>query len=260
MPTVAGTAAEAGADTEAGAESRAGAEDCEGNRTAAVRAVPVTGAASTACASEAGVVDAQVTSGARVRGPFASPVAGSGAVTPVLMTPTVVRVAPEGPVGTGGVRLEPESPAREPVVPGSVAPADSDVLLVAPPTAVAASVLVLWAETDALSCGTAVSVAMASAGGRCRQDGEEPCASAWMRCFIVGGRERVCGWTRMGPSSSVAFCGAPVLRAVSVSGTAATAVVVMSPSDVHSVMNAVMTAVHSLMTLFLVMSPHFRVG
>jgi hypothetical protein len=35
---------------------------------------------------------------------------------------------------------------------------------------------------------------------------------------------------------------------------------VTSPSVVHSAMKAVMTAVHSFMTLFLAMAPHFRVG
>jgi hypothetical protein len=35
---------------------------------------------------------------------------------------------------------------------------------------------------------------------------------------------------------------------------------VTSPSVVHRAMKAVMTAVHSFMTLFLAMVPHFRVG
>jgi hypothetical protein len=43
-------------------------------------------------------------------------------------------------------------------------------------------------------------------------------------------------------------------------GTAATAVVVMSPSVVHSARKAVTMAVHSFVTWFWAMAPHFRVG
>ena len=50
------------------------------------------------------------------------------------------------------------------------------------------------------------------------------------------------------------------LRAGWVCGTAAAAVVVMSPSAVNSARKAVMTTVHSFMTWFRAMVPHFRVG
>ncbi len=91
--------------------------------------------------------------------------------------------------------------------------------------------------------------------------GDLPCASAWMRCFIVGavpdqwpgpqGRRRR-GSLRLG--RAVAVAGLPVC------GTAAAAAVVMRPSAVHSARKAVTTVFHSFMTLFLAMAPHFRVG
>jgi hypothetical protein len=76
-----------------------------------------------------------------------------------------------------------------------------------------------------------------------------------MRCFIVGGRELARGRVRMGSSCAVASCGVTVLRAASVAGTAATALVVISPSDVHSARKAVTTAVHRFTTVLRVMVP-----
>jgi hypothetical protein len=90
-----------------------------------------------------------------------------------------------------------------------------------------------------------------------------------MRCFIVGGRERAWGQTR-----GVEIVGQAVVRAVAslsllrvgsvradaVEADAVAAVVVMSPSAVHSARKAVTIVVHSVMTRFSVMAPHFRVG
>ena len=101
-----------------------------------------------------------------------------------------------------------------------------------------------------------------SADERCRQRGVLPWASARMRCFIVGGRAlgedqgNVAG-------AAVRCCGmlAPLLLLFcSVCGTAAAALVVTSPSAVHSATKAVTIAVHTFMTLFRAMAPHFRVG
>lgn len=50
------------------------------------------------------------------------------------------------------------------------------------------------------------------------------------------------------------------MRVLSVCGTAADAVVVISPSAVHRVRTAVTMAVHNFMTVFWAMAPHFRVG
>jgi hypothetical protein len=106
-----------------------------------------------------------------------------------------------------------------------------------------------------------------SESGRCRQLGDLPWASAWMRCFIVGGRALSSDQDQRG----VVGAGADafgvllsLLRVSSLCGTAAEAVVeavvVMSPSAVHSARKAVTTAFHSFMTLFRAMAPHFRVG
>lgn len=105
------------------------------------------------------------------------------------------------------------------------------------------------------------SEAVASAGLRWRQDGEEPCASARMRCFIVGGSELFQGLAGRACCGTVAtVVVAPVLRAGSLRGTSAAAVVVISPRVVHSARKAVTTAVHSLLTVVRAMAPHFRVG
>jgi hypothetical protein len=50
------------------------------------------------------------------------------------------------------------------------------------------------------------------------------------------------------------------LRAGWLSATAAVAVVVIRPSVVHSARKAVTTTVHSFMTLFWAIAPHFQVG
>jgi hypothetical protein len=98
-----------------------------------------------------------------------------------------------------------------------------------------------------------------SAGARWRQLGEEPWASARMRCFMVGGRERAYAHAQAAVVGNVTV--AALLRGLAgcCTGVAALAVVT-SPSVVHSAMKAVMTAVHSFMTQILAMAPHFRVG
>ncbi|BDE40516.1 hypothetical protein SLITK23_37610 [Streptomyces lividans] len=82
-----------------------------------------------------------------------------------------------------------------------------------------------------------------------------------MRCFIVGGREPVrdrgSGSAAAGAASGEALS---LLLCVPVCGTAAAAVVVTSPSAVHSARKAVTMLVHSVRTLFRAMAPHFRVG
>jgi hypothetical protein len=80
-----------------------------------------------------------------------------------------------------------------------------------------------------------------------------------MRCFIVGGRSLVEQRDQRGVAAGVVVC-AVLLRGVPVCGTAAAAVVVIRPSVVHSARKAVTMAVHSFMTLFWAMAPHFRVG
>src|SRR5439155_25644103 len=54
--------------------------------------------------------------------------------------------------------------------------------------------------------------------------------------------------------------GALQLPGASVCGSAAAAVVVMSPSVVHSARKAMTMTFHSFMTWFWPMAPHFRVG
>jgi hypothetical protein len=81
-----------------------------------------------------------------------------------------------------------------------------------------------------------------------------------MRCFIVGGRALVGDQGRTDAACVVMSGALLLLRVVSVWDTAAEAVVVMSPSAVHSARRAVTMAVHSFMTLFRAMAPHFRVG
>lgn len=82
-----------------------------------------------------------------------------------------------------------------------------------------------------------------------------------MRCFIVGGRERRRDQAQWDVAGTLTGELGLALRAVSVWGaTAAALAVLTSPSVASSVMNAVMTAVHSFMTLFLAMVPHFQVG
>jgi predicted secreted protein len=103
----------------------------------------------------------------------------------------------------------------------------------------------------------------ASSRGRWRQLGDFPWASAWMRCFIVGGSDLA--WDQdQGDNVIGAVAGAvrspALLRVVSVCGTAAAAVVVTSPSAVNSARKAVTRTFHSFMTVFRAMAPHFRVG
>lgn len=101
---------------------------------------------------------------------------------------------------------------------------------------------------------------MVAVWGLCRQLGDLPWASAWMRCFIVGGRALISDQDQRGVAGAVVLDVLSLLRVFSVCGTAAEAVVVMSPSAVHSARKAVTTAFHSFMTLFRAMAPHFRVG
>ena len=90
-----------------------------------------------------------------------------------------------------------------------------------------------------------------SAGARWRQAGEEPCASARMRCFIVGGSARLRDQIQETWAGAVsgAAAGVSALRAGPACGTAAAAVVVTSPSVVHSARKAVTIAAHNFMTL-----------
>src|SRR3954454_4767186 len=80
-----------------------------------------------------------------------------------------------------------------------------------------------------------------------------------MRCFIVGGKALTYD-QRPWAVARGSGCATALLRAGWVCGTAAAAVVVMSPSAVKSARKAVMTTVHSFMTLFRAMVSHFRVG
>lgn len=81
-----------------------------------------------------------------------------------------------------------------------------------------------------------------------------------MRCFIVGGSDLACGWTRRDEAGAVVSGELSLLRLVSLCCTAAEAVVVIRPSAVHSARKAVTMTVQSFMTLFLATVPHFRVG
>lgn len=89
-----------------------------------------------------------------------------------------------------------------------------------------------------------------AAGGLGRQLGEDPWASARMRCFIVGGTER--------RKDHACWSGA-VLRGVRGCATGVvSAAGVMSPSVVQSDRNAVTIAFHSFITWSRAMIPHFR--
>ena len=96
-----------------------------------------------------------------------------------------------------------------------------------------------------------------SAGGRWRQLGDLPWASARMRCFIVGGRDLV---KDQGEIAGVVTCAVALVLVASDRGVAAAAVavIVMSPSVVHSARKAVTKAFHNFMTLIWVMAPHFQ--
>src|SRR5690606_35261787 len=113
-----------------------------------------------------------------------------------------------------------------------------------------------------LSCSASMSSSAVSERGRCRQLGDLPCASAWMRCFIVGGSALIKDQDHgaaVGVGASV-FGALSLLRAFWVWGTAAAAAVVTRPAALHSARKAVTAAFYSCMTLFLAMTPHFRVG
>lgn len=100
-----------------------------------------------------------------------------------------------------------------------------------------------------------------SAGVRRRQLGEEPWASALMRCFIVGGRDRVwgssdrvclgsvtvgVGWTgSTRRAGRIRRAWRSQLRSGWGWGTAAVAVFLISPSAVHSARRAVTTVFQS---------------
>ncbi len=112
------------------------------------------------------------------------------------------------------------------------------------------------------SCSAGFSVCISSVPGRCRQLGDFPWASAPIRCFIVGGRALAWDQTHWYVAGIVGAvrCVAPV-RGLSVLGAVvAAAAGATIPSAVNSATKAVTMTVHSFMTLFWVMAPHFRVG
>jgi hypothetical protein len=109
-------------------------------------------------------------------------------------------------------------------------------------------------------CVVVSASASMSVAGRCRQLGEEPCASARIRCFIVGGSDRSYAAFQM---AAIAGVGAHTVAlrsfVASCTGVAAVAVVV-SPSAAKSARKAVTIVVHSFMGLFPVMTPQFGLG
>lgn len=120
----------------------------------------------------------------------------------------------------------------------------------------------------------------ASSRGRWRQLGDLPWASARMRCFIVGGRDRVWAQSQSDATgaagtvvddddddddAAAAVCSLPELSLPVCVGPLCAAAAVpdeaTKPSVVHSARKAVTMAVHSFMTRFSGMGPlTFRLG
>lgn len=108
-------------------------------------------------------------------------------------------------------------------------------------------------------------VADAGSADRWRVAGEEPWASARMRCFIVGGRARSRGRVHRTEGASGVAATAPVCSWVVALGCAAfvafaaLAVAVARPSDASRAKKAVMKAVQMLLGWKVLMAPRFRV-
>lgn len=92
-----------------------------------------------------------------------------------------------------------------------------------------------------------------------RVAGEEPWASARMRCFIVGGSALSRGRVHRTDGVVAVAAVAPVCSWVVVVGSAAVACAVARPSEARSAKKAVMKAVQMLLTLKVLMAPRFQV-
>ena len=89
--------------------------------------------------------------------------------------------------------------------------------------------------------------------------GEEPCASARMRCFIVGGSALSRGRVHRTEGVVAVAAVAPVCSWTVAAGCAAAAVVLMRPREARTAKKAVTKAVQRLLTLKALMAPHFQV-
>lgn len=101
-------------------------------------------------------------------------------------------------------------------------------------------------------------------GASVRVAGEEPCASARMRCFIVGGSARSRGRVHrtegaVGVAAVAPLCSWLVAAGSVTVASVAAAAELARPSDARSAKNAVMKAVQRLFALKVLMAPHFQV-
>lgn len=97
-----------------------------------------------------------------------------------------------------------------------------------------------------------------------RAAGEEPCASARMRCFVVGGSALSRGRVQrtdgvVAVAAVAAVCSWFVVVGSGAFCSAATAGVLMSPSAARRAKKAVMKAVQRFLALKVLMAPRFRV-